>query len=124
LKAGPEQYALGSEAINSYIVNEANFRMERKTLPKPSTAPENAMRPEYDFSDGVRGKHYKARLNGYTIKIHKKDGTTLIKHIKREGGITLEPDVQKYFPNSRAVNHALRTLITLFPEKRRVVGSK
>lgn len=91
---------------------------------KPSTTLENGMRPEYDFSDGVRGKHYKARLNGYTIKIHKKDGTTLIKQIKREGGIALEPDVRKYFPNSRAVNHALRTLIALFPEKRRAAGSK
>ena len=95
--------------------------MKKKALLKsPATLDGNAMRAEYDFSDGVRGKHYKARLNGYTIKIHKKDGTTLIKHVKREGGIALEPEVRKYFPNSRAVNHALRTLITLFPEKRRV----
>ncbi|MCI0696971.1 hypothetical protein L0337_33820 [candidate division KSB1 bacterium] len=98
--------------------------MKKKPLPKSSVTLESDMRTEYDFSGGVRGKHYKARLNGYTITIHKKDGTTLIKNIKREGGITLEPDVQKYFPNSRAVNHALRTLITLFPEKRRVAGSK
>jgi hypothetical protein len=99
--------------------------MKKKALSKPSaTLESNAMRPEYDFSNGVRGKHYKARLNGYTIKIHKKDGTTLIKHIKREAGIALEPDVRKYFPNSKAVNHALRTLITLFPEKRRAASSK
>lgn len=82
------------------------------------------MRPEYDFSGGVRGKHYQARLNGYTIKIHKKDGTTLVKQIKRVGGIRLEPDVEKYFPDSKAVNDALRTLITLFPEKRKVAVSK
>jgi hypothetical protein len=91
-----------------------------KKTRRSATLESNAMRPEYDFSGGVRGKHFKARLNGYTITIHKKDGTTLIKNIKREGGITLEPDVQKYFPNSRAVNHALRTLITLFPEKARL----
>lgn len=98
---------------------------EKKALSKPpATRESSVMRPEHDFSGGVRGKHYKARLNGHTSKIHKKNGTTLIKHIKREGGIALEPDVRKYFPNSKAVNHALRTLITLFPEKRRVAGSQ
>jgi len=30
----------------------------------------------------------------------------------------LEPDVRKYFPDSHAVNNALRTLITLIPKKR------
>ena len=99
--------------------------MKKKISLKPSAdAESNDMRPEYDFSGGVRGKHYKARLNGYTIKIHKKDGTTLVNHIKREAGITLEPDVEKYFPDSKAVNNALRTLIALFPEKRKAATSK
>jgi hypothetical protein len=73
------------------------------------------MRAEYDFSAGTRGKHYKSRLNGYSIRIHKQDGTTEIREIEREGFVVLEPDVQKYFPNSEAVNRALRTLIELFP---------
>ena len=77
------------------------------------------MRPEYDFSAGVRGKHYKSRLEGYTIRIHKHDGTTQVKQIERKGSVVLEPDVQKYFPNSQAVNRALRTLFTLFPEGRK-----
>ena len=99
--------------------------MKKKTPPKSvSTANGNEMRPEYDFSGGVRGKHYQARLNGYTIKIHKKDGTTLIRHIKPEEGILLEPDVEKYFPDSKAVNDALRTIITLFPQKRKVASSR
>jgi len=29
----------------------------------------------------------------------------------------LEPDVQRYFPDSESVNKALRTLITLIPDK-------
>jgi len=73
------------------------------------------MRAEYDFSAGTRGKHYKSRLNGYTIRIHQQDGTTEIREIEREGCVVLEPDVRKYFPNSEAVNRALRTLIKLFP---------
>lgn len=74
------------------------------------------MRAEYDFSAGTRGKHYKSRLNGYSIRIHKQDGTTEVREIEREGFVVLEPDVQKYFPNSDAVNRALRTLIKLFPQ--------
>ena len=44
------------------------------------------LRPEYDLrqllKDGVRGKYYKAMQQGYTIKIHKSGGTTVVKHIK------------------------------------------
>jgi hypothetical protein len=42
------------------------------------------MRPHYDFTGGVRGKHYKARLRGYIIKIHKRDGTIQVIKIKRK----------------------------------------
>jgi hypothetical protein len=34
------------------------------------------MREEYDFSGGVRGKHYEAYRRGHTILVHKSDGTT------------------------------------------------
>ena len=40
------------------------------------------MLPEYDFTGGVRGKHYKAMRKGYTVKIDQADGTTLIQHYK------------------------------------------
>ena len=36
----------------------------------------------------------------------------------REGSVVLEPDVRKYFPNSKAVNRALRTLIEIIPSGR------
>jgi hypothetical protein len=93
--------------------------MKKKTSFELPAVAENDMRSEYDFSDGVRGKHYKDRLKGYTLEIQKQDGTTLVKSIEREGVVALEPDVQAYFPDSEAVNHALRTLITLFPEQRK-----
>lgn len=81
---------------------------------------ENTLRAEYDFRGGVRGKHYRAMQGGYTITIHKADGTTLVKEVKpTRGAIILEPDVQKYFPDSKAVNKVLRSLIQLIPSRRR-----
>ena len=82
------------------------------------------MRPEYDFSGGVRGKHYKARMRGYTIKIHKSDGSTVVKQVKPEKAVKLAPDVREYFPNSQSVNRALRGLILLVPAKRKTAAPK
>ena len=70
------------------------------------------MREEYDFSDGVRGKHYKAYREGYTAYIHKEDGSTSVNYFTQEdGAIILDPDVKSYFPDSESVNKALRSLI-------------
>ena len=59
----------------------------------------DGMRTHYDFSTGVRGK-YAARF---------RTGTNLI---------LLEPDVARAFPDSRAVNRALRSLLDRPPRKR------
>ena len=61
-------------------------------------APEiDDLRPEYDFdfSKGERGRYFK--------------------RLQKEGSnnIVLEPDVAKAFPDSAAVNDALRQLLTL-----------
>lgn len=83
---------------------------------------DDEMLPEYDFSGktGVRGKYYQAMRNGYTIHIHREDGTILVQHITRpEGTVTLDPDVKAYFPDAEAVNTALRSLIQLIPTKKR-----
>lgn len=81
------------------------------------------MRPEYDLTrlpGGVRGKYYKAYRAGHTVKIEKADGTTVVQHFTLEdGAVMLEPDVRQYFPDSDAVNAALRCLIPLLPKKRR-----
>ena len=50
------------------------------------------LREEYDFSQGVRGK-YAARYS---------EGTNLV---------ILDPDVAEAFPDSKAVNNALRALV-------------
>ena len=75
------------------------------------------MRREYDFPGGMRGKHYQAYRRGHTVTIHKTDGSTVVRHFKLEdGAVMLEPDVRAYFPDSEAVNSALRCLIPLLPQ--------
>lgn len=58
------------------------------------TTENDDMRPEYDFSGAVRGKHYRAYHQGTNL-------------------VFLEPDVAKVFKDSEAVNHALRMLMEL-----------
>jgi len=78
------------------------------------------MRPEYNFRGvkGVRGKYYQAMRQGYTITIHKEDGTTIVKEVKPKRAVLLERDVQQYFPDSKSVNAALRSLIPHISAKR------
>jgi hypothetical protein len=67
---------------------------------------------EYDFSHGVRGKHAAAMRDSYTMVIHHSDGTTEVRDVTpRPGTVVLDPDVRAYFPDSEAVNRALRELI-------------
>jgi hypothetical protein len=75
--------------------------------------------PEYDFSAGTRGKHYREYQRGHTVKIHKTDGTTIVQQFTLEdGAVVLAPDVREYFPDAESVNRALRALIGLIPGKR------
>lgn len=97
----------------------------KKAISKSRAIKDNEMRREYDFTGGVRGKHYKALQKGYTIKIHKSDGTTVVKHVKPvDGAVVLAPDVLEYFPDSEAVNKALRSLIALIPRKHKTAAKK
>lgn len=78
------------------------------------------MQPEYDFAGkkGERGKYYHAYRQGHSVRIHEEDGTTTVQYFSLEdGAVMLEPDVREYFPNSESVNHALRALISLIPDK-------
>jgi hypothetical protein len=65
------------------------------------------MRAEYDFRGAARGKFYKPLEKGYTVRIEKSNGATVVKHITlKEGTVMLAPDLRKYFPNSESVNRA------------------
>jgi hypothetical protein len=100
----------------------------KKVSNQNKTEHDNEMLPEYDFakmSGGVRGKYHKAYREGYTVKIHKDDGSVEVHYFTLEdGAVMLEPDVQEYFPDSESVNNALRSLISLIPDKHQTVKAK
>ena len=56
-----------------------------------SKTAESAMRENYDFTAGVRGKHARRYAQGTNV-------------------VVLEPDVAKAFPSAAAVNESLRAL--------------
>ena len=62
--------------------------------PQPRKADADEMRPEYDFSRGVRGVHHEAYRAGTNV-------------------VFLEPDLVEAFPDSASVNQALRLLVRL-----------
>jgi hypothetical protein len=58
------------------------------------------MRPEYDFSKGIRGKYWERFRQGSNV-------------------VVLDPDIAKVFKTSKMVNDALRTLSAKLSPKRR-----
>ena len=58
---------------------------------KPSPKYPDEMRPEYDFTGGVRGKFFNEYQKGTNV-------------------VLLDPDVAEVFPDSTSVNEALRAL--------------
>jgi hypothetical protein len=83
--------------------------MKDKKRPSDDT---DAMREEYDFSVGVRGKHFKTYREGHSVRIHGADDSTTEQHFTQEdGAVMLDPDVKAHFPDSDSVNKALRSLI-------------
>ena len=61
------------------------------------------MRPEYDFSKGVKGKYSKKYNEGTNI-------------------IILDPDIASLFPDSKTVNDALRVLAKVAQQKVKKAG--
>lgn len=61
------------------------------------------MRPEYDFSGGVRGKYAKEYAEGTNV-------------------VVLEPDIAREFPSAESVNEALRCLIPVISSHRKAVA--
>jgi hypothetical protein len=86
---------------------------------KPEPTDEDGMLAEYDFSQGVRGKHHQAYREGFTVRVQKEDGTVEERDFALPPGlIALDPDVAAYFPNAESVNRTLRGLIELLPRER------
>jgi hypothetical protein len=67
-----------------------------------SQAADDEMRPEYDFTGAERGKYYDRFRQSSNV-------------------VLLEPDVSEAFPNSAAVNQALRALASAARKSVRVI---
>ncbi len=79
--------------------------------PNESKNNTDEMREEYDFSQGVRGKHYQAYRAGHVVRVEKTDGSIEQRHFTlQEGAVMLDPDMKERFPDSESVNAALRSL--------------
>ena len=63
------------------------------------------LKPEYDFSDGVRGKYARRYAQGTNV-------------------VVLAPDVARAFPNAAAVNRSLRALAALVRQHQKTLAAR
>jgi hypothetical protein len=78
----------------------------KPTKYKKNQRPDNgAMRAEYDFSKGVRGKHAAQYAAGTNV-------------------VVIEPDVAAEFPTAEEVNETLRTVAQLLQRRRKSMKRK
>ncbi len=76
----------------------------KRTRPK-ATPNDDTMRPEYDFSKGVRGKHVARYASGTNV-------------------VVLEPDVAAEFPTAEEVNDTLRAVAQMWQRRRKQTSRK
>ena len=76
--------------------------IRRNKSPEPN---DGAMRAEYDFSKGVRGKHAAQYAAGTNV-------------------VVIEPDVAAEFPTAEDVNETLRAVAQLFQCRKRSISRK
>ena len=99
--AHENQEVVGVAHESMSAVFQFHVEVALRRPPDMNQTPErNEMRPEYDFSGGVCGKHYRAYREGTNV-------------------VLLEPDIARACPNSEAVNRALRKLLETSAEVQR-----
>ena len=76
--------------------------IRRKKRPKLNS---DALRAEYDFSKGMRGKHAEQYAAGTNV-------------------VVIEPDVAAAFPTAEDVNETLRAVAQLFKRRRKTIKQK
>lgn len=74
-------------------MNGNNMKKNKRTI-RPLGSDKDTMRPEYDFSKAVRG-------------------VTAARYAEGTNVVLLDPDIAEIFPDTRAVNEALRTIARL-----------
>ena len=75
----------------------------KKQVRRKWSGNKDTMRPEYDFSKGVRGKHAARYAEGTNV-------------------VVLEPDVAREFRTPEQVNETLRAVSRLLEEHRKRAG--
>jgi uncharacterized DUF497 family protein len=83
-----------SLALDWQLEMNGNNMKKSKGKARPLGSDEDTMRPEYDFSQAVRG-------------------VTAARYAEGTNVVLLDPDVAAIFPDTRAVNEALRTIVRL-----------
>jgi hypothetical protein len=74
----------------------------RRKSPKPNS---DSLRAEYDFSNGVRGKHAEQYAAGTNV-------------------VVIEPDIAAEFPTAKDVNETLRAVAHLLQRRRKITRRK
>ena|ERR1017187_1678830 len=99
-----------SSTPNGAIICASSARGPRaagkeNNMKKPVKFAGKEMQAEYDFSSGVRGKHFRRYQRGTNV-------------------VVLEPDVAKAFPNAGAVNDSLRALANIIQRQGKALAGK
>ena len=79
--------------------------MKKKASRRTPDSERNTMRPEYDFSKGVRGKHAARYAQGTNV-------------------VVIDPQVLDVFPDGATVNQALRALAPVLRQQRRAATQR
>ena len=74
--------------------------MKKKVSRRMPSVDRDTMRPEYDFSSGVRG-------------------VTAIRYAQGANVVVVDPEVLDVFPDSKSVNETLRALAPVIRQQRR-----
>jgi len=74
------------------MIEYALLALEGQVEPSGVNTKGDDMKQEYDFSKGIRGKYLKRYQEGSNV-------------------VVLDPEIAEYFPDSGAVNDALRALM-------------
>ncbi len=90
------------------IRKRINFMKTKKTNSRSRNRKSDEILPHYDFSNGVRGKHYEKFREGVTVQF-------IGEHINAKV-VVLDEDLGKIFPDSKSVNDALRHLVKAMPK--------
>lgn len=98
-------HAERSDRIRIVSAWHANARQRKQYETKRASGKKPQQVPDYDFSSGVRGQ-YAARFAA---------GTNVV---------VLSPDVAEVFPDSEAVNEALRTLVRVSAKTVRTTSAR